>query len=185
MRPTSFSPDAVTTLLRKQKVATMVEIMEALGTKARRTVFRKLSELSYRTSYSHRGRYYTLDSIAQFDELGLWSYNDIWFSVCGTLLSTATVMVENAEYGYFIDPHTAVGYLGACRFLEKDARSDHTCVILGTAHPAKFGETVEKATGKRPELPAELKRTLDLPKEATEIEPDLAALERELRRRFA
>ena len=28
------------------------------------TVFRKLSELEYRTSYSHRGRYYTLDELA-------------------------------------------------------------------------------------------------------------------------
>jgi hypothetical protein len=32
-------------------------LMQALGSNARRTVFRKLAELAYRTSYSHRGRY--------------------------------------------------------------------------------------------------------------------------------
>jgi hypothetical protein len=37
------------------------------------TVFRKLKELGYRTSYSHRGRFYTLDRIARFDRQGLWS----------------------------------------------------------------------------------------------------------------
>ena len=47
--------------------------MAALGTDARRTVFRKLKELSSRTSYSHRGRYHTLDDVAAFDELGLWA----------------------------------------------------------------------------------------------------------------
>ncbi len=34
--------------------------MTALSTAARRTVFRKLKQLPYRTSYSHCGRYYTL-----------------------------------------------------------------------------------------------------------------------------
>jgi len=39
-------------------------LKQALGTEADATVFRKLAELSYRTSYSHRGRFYTLDEIA-------------------------------------------------------------------------------------------------------------------------
>ena len=37
--------------------------MTALGTGARRTAFRKLKEIPYRASYSHRGRYYTLDEL--------------------------------------------------------------------------------------------------------------------------
>lgn len=103
MRPTEFSTASLTALLRKQKIATMPELKAALGTEARRTVFRKLEQLDYRTSYSHRGRYYTLDEVAAFDERGLWSWEDAWFSVDGTLLSTAASWVEDAELGYFVD----------------------------------------------------------------------------------
>src|SRR5207249_10033445 len=39
----------------------------ALGTSATMTVFRKLKALGYRTSYSHRGKYYTLSGILRFD----------------------------------------------------------------------------------------------------------------------
>jgi len=88
-------------LLRKQKIATMPELKEALGTRADITVFRKLGPLDYRTSYSHRGRYYTLEAIAQFDERGLWSHEGVWFSKWGTLLAAAEHWVANAEAGYF------------------------------------------------------------------------------------
>jgi threonine synthase len=51
--------------------------------------------------------------------------------------------------GQVIDPHTAIG-LGAARQADIDA----PIVILATAHPAKFGDAVERATGVRPVLPA-------------------------------
>jgi len=66
----------------------MPELKTALGTEVDVTVFRKLKQLSYRTSYAHRGSYYTLDETAQFDEKGLWSFNSVWFSREGTLLAT-------------------------------------------------------------------------------------------------
>src|ERR1700736_5157370 len=61
MRPTEFSTDTIIKLLRKQQIATLPQLMAAVGTQARRTVFRKLAQLSYRSSYSHRGAYYTVD----------------------------------------------------------------------------------------------------------------------------
>ena len=73
MRPIEYSADSLLTMLHARRIATMPELMAALGTDARRTVFRKLKELRYRTSYSHRGSYYTLDDIAKFDERGLWA----------------------------------------------------------------------------------------------------------------
>lgn len=103
MRPTEFPAEALVRLLRKQKMATMPELMAALGTNARRTVFRKLAELRCRTSYSHRGSYYTLDEVAEFDELGLWSHRDVWFSRYGTLLSTAVAVVDAGEWGYYVE----------------------------------------------------------------------------------
>ena len=99
--------------------------MAALGTDARRTVFRKLKELSSRTSYSHRGRYYTLDDVAEFDDLGLWVHEEVWFSSSGTLLSTAAAMVETAELGYVVeelDTLLHVGTKDALRALVRTAR---------------------------------------------------------------
>jgi threonine synthase len=51
------------------------------------------------------------------------------------------------EYSEIIDPHTAVAI--GVQFKNKYEQS----VILSTAHPAKFPETVDKAIGKYPELP--------------------------------
>lgn len=125
MRRPEFSADDLSNLLRQQIVATMPELMAALGTNAKRTVFRKLKELPYRTSYSHRGGYYTLDELAHFDELGLWAFQDIWFSNHGTLLSTAAATVTTAEAGYFIEELDNVLHVGtkdALRKLVRDGR---------------------------------------------------------------
>ena len=73
MRPTSYQSEDLDRLLRKHKIATLDDLKAVLGTDVDSTVFRKLNELAYRTSYSHRGSYYTLDEIAQFDRKGLWS----------------------------------------------------------------------------------------------------------------
>jgi hypothetical protein len=103
MRPPLYTADAAAELLRKQKIATLGQVMSALGTDARRTAFRKLKALAARASYSHCGRYYTLDEIATFNELGLWCHHEVCFSVRGTLLETAAALVESAELGYFVE----------------------------------------------------------------------------------
>jgi hypothetical protein len=60
----------------RSKIATLDELKlkQALGTVVDVTVFRKLKPLDYLTSYSHRGRYYTLREVARFDDKGLWSH---------------------------------------------------------------------------------------------------------------
>ena len=103
MRPTEFTSSSLNALFHRKKIATLPEIMKALGTHARRTAFRKLKQLKYRTSYSHRGRFYTLDEIAEFDEKGLWSYQQAHFSVHGTLVATAEALVQAAAFGYFVE----------------------------------------------------------------------------------
>lgn len=102
MNPSRTSSETIANLIRKQKIATMTELVTALGT-VERTVFRKLNELACHTSYSHRGRYYTLDDVADFDSLGLWSYQSVWFSVRGTLLATVEFMVNSSERGLLVD----------------------------------------------------------------------------------
>jgi len=103
MRPEHYSADTIAVLLRKKTVATMPEILAELGTSVDRTVFRKLSELRYRASYSHGGRYYALDESARFDSQGLWSFQSVWFSAHGSLVDTATTMVDVSSTGYLVD----------------------------------------------------------------------------------
>jgi hypothetical protein len=100
MRTESFHADDLAKALRRSKIATMPELKRALGTEVDVTVFRKLKQLAYRTSYSHRGSYYTLDETAQFDPNGLWSFQSVWFSRQGTLLDTAQAFVESSSAGY-------------------------------------------------------------------------------------
>ena len=71
MRSASFLPHALRESLLGGKIATLDELKQALGTSVDVTVFRKLKLLDYLTSYSHRGRYYTLREIARLDADGL------------------------------------------------------------------------------------------------------------------
>ncbi len=113
MRPIQFSSQRLEALFQDTTVATLPQLKAALGTAVDLTVFRKLSALPYRTSYSHRGAYYTLDPLAHYDELGLWSYRDIYFSRHGTLLDTAATLVTKAPAGYFTDELEAVVQVAA------------------------------------------------------------------------
>lgn len=103
MRPLSFHPAELRALLLRNKIATLDELKQSLGTPVDITVFRKLKLLDYFTSYSHRGRYYTLREIARFDDNGLWSQAEAWFSRFGTLLATAEAFVNRSLRGYFAD----------------------------------------------------------------------------------
>ncbi len=60
------------------------------------------------------------------------------------------------KYGYLSDPHSAVGYL-ASKQLNVDG------FYLSTAHAAKFGDVVERAIGRRPDLPEAMKRAMSQP----------------------
>jgi threonine synthase len=79
-----------------------------------------------------------------------------------------------ARTGELVDPHTAVG-VGAARV---HAESGIPMITTATAHPAKFPDAVEQATGHRPVLPEHLADLFDR-RERTRLLPnDLAAVER-------
>ena len=100
MRPVRFSADTLVALLRRQIVATMLQLRAALGDCSPRTVERKLRDIPHHTSYSHGGRFYTLADQPQFDARGLWSFRGIRFSVHGNLLDTAAALVRDSRAGY-------------------------------------------------------------------------------------
>lgn len=99
--------------------------------------------------------------------------------------TTETIRRMYNTHGIFIDPHTAVGILASERYLERELECEGRILTLATAHPGKFTEVVEQATGRKPELPERLARVLTLPKEAVPVENTTEALKRFLLERFA
>lgn len=100
MNKTKYSPKAIEKFLKQRKIATLDQIITAMDNPARSTIFRKLEQLEYLSSYSHRGKYYTLRSVARFSDLGLWDYRSVHFSRFGNLLDTAQAFVQDSEAGY-------------------------------------------------------------------------------------
>ena len=90
---------ALDRLFARKPVASLEDLRTALGTESRTTVFRVVSAVGYRTSFSHAGRYYTLERIPKFDAGGLWFYRGIGFSSHGTLRATVVVLVDRSEAG--------------------------------------------------------------------------------------
>ncbi len=72
-------------LFRHTRVVDLDTLYRTLKTRSRMTVFRRLKDVDYCSSYSHAGRYYTLADVPRFDEHGLWLYHGIGFSEAGTL----------------------------------------------------------------------------------------------------
>ncbi len=79
--------------------------------------------------------------------------------------------------GELLDPHSAIG-TAAARAKGQGA----PVVALATAHPAKFPDAVEQASGVRPQLPARLADLFDRPERLERLPNDLAALEDFIRR---
>ena len=85
----------------------------------------------------------------------------------------------------FIDPHTAVGYEASKRYKKANPDRNTAVVTLSTAHPGKFLEVVEEATGVKPELPMQLEKILKLEKQSVVINNTTEALKLFLSEKFS
>ncbi len=93
------SVKALHQLVRRVPVVTLETLFSTLGTRSRMTVFRRLRQVGYLSSFTHNGRYYTSPDIPKFDQHGLWFQRDIGFSRAGTLKQTVAVLAEQARDG--------------------------------------------------------------------------------------
>ena len=75
------------------------------------------------------------------------------------------------KFNYIPDPHGAVGYLGVNDFLK--SHLNYKCIILETAHPAKFSEIISLYTNNL-ELPSQISSVMDKKKESVNIDSYLA-----------
>lgn len=86
------------------------------------------------------------------------------------------------DTGLLVDPHTAVGIAAAGRARsERAVDSALPMITLATAHPAKFPDAVERATGIRPGLPPHLVDLFERRERYVTLPNDLAAVSRHVR----
>ena len=96
----SESGKALDKLFRRFPVADLDTLCAILKTSSRMSIFRRLREIGYFSSYTHTGRYYTLAHIPQFDDYGLWIHQGIGFSRFGTLKATIVELVNISATGH-------------------------------------------------------------------------------------
>jgi len=91
-----------------------------------------------------------------------------------------TIVKVHGETGYFLDPHSAVGWKGVDKLLAENninnrLLSQGPVGVLSTAHPAKFAETVEPLTGPVP-VPESLARAMGRSVQSRTIPAEVSAL---------
>nr|WP_024967000.1 threonine synthase [Pantoea sp. IMH] len=101
--------------------------------------------------------------IWQMNELGVGAVDDE---------TTKATMRELDELGYVSEPHAAIAY----RLLRDQLQEGEFGLFLGTAHPAKFKESVEAILGRSLPLPEALAERADLPLLSHQMAPDFAQL---------
>ncbi|MFW5786200.1 MAG: threonine synthase [bacterium] len=78
--------------------------------------------------------------------------------------------------GVFLDPHTATGIVAAERIGATSFADLAVNIVLGTAHPAKFGDIVAKAAGTEPPMPPQLAAAMERTKQATPVSKEYSDL---------
>jgi len=66
-----------------------------------------------------------------------------------------TIKKIYSKHNFFIDPHTATGFYAAEKIKNK-----YPCVVVGTAHPYKFLETMKSVTGKQIKKPSQITKLM-------------------------
>jgi len=102
------STKALKRLFKRFPVNDLGTLSETLGTTSRMSIFRRLKEIGYFSSYTHAGSFYTLAHIPQFNDCGLWIYQGVGFSKEGTLKATVLKLIEIAPSGF---THTELNHL--------------------------------------------------------------------------
>ena len=89
--------------LFQENVVMTMEHLKLVTDRPRESILRDLKRIGYYSSYNARGKFYTLHGIPEFNDLGLWKYQDAYFSSRRTVLDTAEYLVNSSVSGYTHD----------------------------------------------------------------------------------
>ncbi|MEO8936718.1 MAG: threonine synthase [Burkholderiaceae bacterium] len=93
---------------------------------------------------------------------------------CSHAERVETIRELQAKTGIVVDPHTAV----AVRVARDHAKAGVPMIVLETAQPAKFAETIHEALGIDPAMPAGFEDLLQRPLRSIELPADVDAVKR-------
>ena len=82
------------------KMALLIDLKAEIGTPSPMTIFRHLKKLHYLSSISHRGKYYTLPNIPEYNDYGIWIFSGVHFSKFGTVRNTLLEAINNSVAGF-------------------------------------------------------------------------------------
>lgn len=80
------------------RILTLEQLNETLRV-SRSTIIRRLQEHHYHSSYNWKGKFLTIEEVAEFDARGLWTWKGARFSIFGTLKNTVEHFVQASEGG--------------------------------------------------------------------------------------
>ena len=129
----------------------------------------------------------TAEAMTDFRATGRMAVPEAAWHRCSTVFhgfrlddagTTAEIARLHEAAGYLADPHTAIG-IAAAR--ANPPGHGVATIAMATAHPAKFPDAIERATGIRPALPPRLADLFDRQERFTVLPNDLAAVEAQVR----
>lgn len=85
-------------ILKKYKVFTFKELLKLLNCSTR-TGRLKIKQWGVHNSYNQNGLYYAMPMVPEFDENGLWFYQNVFFSKHGNLKQTVVHLIETSPSG--------------------------------------------------------------------------------------
>lgn len=97
-----------------------------------------------------------------------WNKSDFDFGSMSDEETCDTMRDLYSRTGYVLEPHAAIAY----QILKNSLKEGETGIFLGTAHPAKFKEVVDKTLGIDIALPEALEKRVALPMQAVTLKPD-------------
>ena len=117
-------------------------------------------------------REYSIKGEYEFDKSIISNLQSIYESTAVSNTNTIeTISYYKKKYDYLSDPHTATGLS-----ILKNVDPDHPYISLACAHPAKFNDAVEKATGSKSLTPKELENIFDKKEKMTILNNETKAV---------
>ena len=108
-------------------------------------------------------------NFARMQDLSGFTWNNMSENISGYSINDEATKLGIKEvfekYNYILDPHGAVGYLAFRAYQKKHPNTKG--IILETAHPSKFIDSVEEVIGQKVEIPDRLAILADRKKEST------------------
>ena len=112
-----------------------------------------------------------------YDDAPAVMRNMIFPASCDNNTTVKTMEQAWKNYGLLLDPHSAVAFTAAQKFMKQDKNSCAHVIVLATGHPAKEAVLVKTATGQSVPLPEKLSQLKKETDPIALIEPQLDALE--------